>query len=804
MSDRDRFWSGQEVLEDGSVEGALLLDFLRSIREVDWPPPKVETWPGGQAILDQEPEVKARIVILSSGIMTGEPAIGFDRSLSLKSVVTRLLRSRLPFSDEQLAGLARDLCTHAAWDLQLPVGLVVRAIEHHADQQDLSEQLRGAVLALYGEWGRKSEISVARRLRLLLGEEHTLAADPWGRRLDADLARMPEDSRQRWRALLEHAASAAGKTRPTRTWARRAAPLVSAIGAEETRAMVAAWLEGWTPGPAEEGDPYLGDANTEVLRGLLWAAAPAGGVGFAARVGALAEACFRKLRWHGPRSPRLGNGCLVALGRIGDHQGIAELSRLEGKARYQTARRMISSTLEKVAEAAGLTRVDLEEIGVPDYGLDAEGRRRRPVGGGEAEIAVEGDRVALRWHRQGRVTKGAPKAIREADPAGVKEARRTAKELQATLSGQAGRIERFYLYDRDLAATDWRQRYLDHGLVATVARRLVWVLHRGDRSQPIMWRHGAFRDLEGGDVEQHLDAGSRISLWHPVRSSASEVREIRRLLVEAEVTQPFKQAHREVYLLTDAERATGTYSNRFAAHILRQHQFHALCQQRDWKYQLLGAFDFHNVPERRLPEWDLRVEFWVEAVPEHTTEMGIFQYLTSDQVRFQRRGQPLELAEVPELAFSELMRDVDLFTSVCSVGNDPHWQDQGDIQAGWHDYWEGFAFGDLNATAETRREVLGGLLPRLKIADRCCLEDRWLVVRGDLETYRIHLRSGHVMMEPNRYLCIVPDRSSGRRQPRLYLPFEGDSVLSLILSKAFLLAEDRKIEDAAIRSQIEA
>ncbi|WP_372352851.1 DUF4132 domain-containing protein [Streptomyces sp. KL116D] len=49
------------------------------------------------------------------------------------------------------------------------------------------------------------------------------------------------------------------------------------------------------------------------------------------------------------------------------------------------------------------------------------------------------------------------------------------------------------------------------------------------------------------------------------------------------ITQPFKQAHREVYLLTDAERTTGTYSNRFAAHIVRQHQFHSLAAVRGWR-----------------------------------------------------------------------------------------------------------------------------------------------------------------------------------------------------------------------------
>jgi hypothetical protein len=59
-------------------------------------------------------------------------------------------------------------------------------------------------------------------------------------------------------------------------------------------------------------------------------------------------------------------------------------------------------------------------------------------------------------------------------------------------------------------------------------------------------------------------------------------------------------------------------------------------------------------------------------------------------------------------------------------------------------------------------------------------------------------------MEPNdQYLCIVPDARSRAAQGDLYLPFDGDSTLSIILSKALLLAEDRKIKDPTIVRQLE-
>lgn len=55
-------------------------------------------------------------------------------------------------------------------------------------------------------------------------------------------------------------------------------------------------------------------------------------------------------------------------------------------------------------------------------------------------------------------------------------------------------------------------------------------------------------------------------------------------------------------LLTDAERRTGTYSNRFAAHVLRQHQFSNLCAARGWKNRLrLMVDDAFPPAARELP-----------------------------------------------------------------------------------------------------------------------------------------------------------------------------------------------------------
>jgi hypothetical protein len=207
-------------------------------------------------------------------------------------------------------------------------------------------------------------------------------------------------------------------------------------------------------------------------------------------------------------------------------------------------------------------------------------------------------------------------------------------------------------------------------------------------------------------------------------------------------------------------------------------------------------------------------EFWIESTDSNeASPAGVLLYVATDQVRFYRGERPefgaddeapMALEEVPPLVFSEVMRDVDLFVGVCSIGADPAWTARaGDAgQRDFGEYWESFSFGELSAAAQVRGETLRRIVPRLKIGPRCSFESRYLVVRGELRTYKIHLGSGNILMAPDdQYLCIVEARSSAAEH--VMLPFEGDRTLALILSKALLLADDTKIKDPSIVRQIE-
>lgn len=646
--------------------------------------------------------------------------------------------------------------------------------------------------------------------------------DAWGGLMREALARLDPAERAVWRAVFEQAATA-NAARPTEAWLKTAGERVAAVGEEAFARAVVNWLGYYVAPPcrvdagADAAPPEssgTAERNVTVLRGLIWCCAGRDNARIARAVGDATEASFKKVPGIGPRSLKLGNAGIHALGAMPGMHGIEELVRLRQRVVYAQARTAIDGALDAAAARLGLAREDLDDLATPTFQL-VDGRRRFEFAPFAAELSIDGAAgVAIRWlgpDGAGRRTE--PVEVKRRYPEERAALKRTADDLRKTLLAQRDRLERLLFTERSWPLPVWRERYLDHPLLADPARRLVWMFEHDRQEEAGAWRDGAIVDA-GDRPLVPLPPETLVRLWHPVRADGTTTAAWQAWLERHGVRQPFKQAHREIYVLTDAERATATYSNRFAAHILRQHQFRALAQGRGWRYRLQGGFDDRNAPSLELPGWRLTVEFLVEPIEADATltNGGVYPFVVTDQVRFRRLdrrrrdyydryGDVVPLAEIPPLVFTEVMRDVDLFVGVASVGADPTWRDRGPQRI--REYWEGYAFGELTASAQTRRVVLERLVPRLAIAPRCELEERFLVVRGDLRTYRIHLGSGNILMEPNsQYLCIVPKPGGNDATAELFLPFEGDTLLATILSKAILLANDRAITDPTIARQI--
>jgi Domain of unknown function (DUF4132) len=663
--------------------------------------------------------------------------------------------------------------------------------------------------------------------------------EAWSDAALADLGSMEPEQRAAWTELLA-SCQAVGASKPSAKWLKANHMLVNDVGFTDFKARLLRWLPlvdrprtQSTPRQHPWEPPYddlIEPRHVNLLRGLAWCAGLEADRDLARALAALALSAYRKIPGKGPRLITLGNAAVAALGMMPGMDAVGQLALLKLKVKFIPAQKGIEKALTAAAEREGLPRDEIDELAVPSYGMEEVGLRREVFGEYTAELVVDGPDVKLNWSKAGKALKSIPAAAKKEHAEEVKELQAAVKDVGKMLTAQRERIDSLFLAQKSWPFDVWRARYLDHPLVGAIARRLIWRFTTDGEVVDGAWLDDRLVGVD--DRALHgLGGTTKVELWHPIGRSIEDVTAWRDWFDRHQVRQPFKQAYREVYVLTDAERNTGVYSNRFAAHILRQHQYHALCAARGWRDRLrLMVDDAYPPSSRDLPEWGLRAEFWIEGVGDEygrdTTDSGSYLYLNTDQVRFyeiaapqrlahasgggysagwnRADAEPVALERVPALVLSEIFRDVDLFVGVASVGNDPTWSDGG--PGGRHvDYWHDYGFGDLSANGRTRKAVLERLIPRLKIASRCSFSDKFLVVRGDLRTYKIHLGSGNILMEPNdQYLCIVAKRGAGDATgaDRVFLPFEGDATLSIVLSKALLLAEDTKITDPTIVSQI--
>lgn len=475
---------------------------------------------------------------------------------------------------------------------------------------------------------------------------------------------------------------------------------------------------------------------------------------------------------------------------------LARILRILNKAKNKSLRKKIEAEIASLGKTINMSSDQLKETMVPDFGLDVQ--HRLLVNAGDYTVGLDllkHKPADIIWWENGQEMAKAPASAKKEIETELKKLKADGKKLAEQISIHKNRIEDFYRQQRSWLFNEWLPLYIDHPLTGALGKRLIWQFTKKEQQRVAIWTEQGFRTASG-EILSPPDEHTRVELWHPIFADAAHVLQWRTYLAGNEIQQPFKQAFREVYLLTDAEETTATYSNRFASHILNKDQFAVLCKVRGWTP---GDLEYKG-PNIKLPVWDLQAAFATKGIYLGVdSKMVGSAHVTTDAVTFLRKKQAIPLTEVPPLVFSEVMRDIDMFVGVTSIGNDPAWHERGENEGS--SYWHNYAFGDLSATAKTREEVLKSLVPRLPFADKCRFEGKYLVVTGSFKTYKIHMGSGNILMAPNdRYLCIVP---SGKDPAgKVFLPFEGDHMLSIVISKAILLANDKKITDQTILRQI--
>lgn len=754
------------------------------------------------------------------------------------------------------------------WRAPEVLDLALAAIESHCSHEPIGRLEPLARRLLENVEGSDSRLATSTRARLRRRLLAVLAAradavdvslfrptDGWGIAMREWLEReaLPPAPTN---ALLRHF-TAATTVNPTARWQTACAGLLAADPWAERllRAMLDAALahtgrisfQDWeTRGVALVGD------NAALIRGATWATEVLGPIWLADAVG--------RIGLHYGMSPsddnfardeKVASTCAALLGRLDADEAAEALGRMKSLVRSRSVLKQVDAALCAISERTGTPVWQLLESAVPTFGLDEAGRKVVAVGDAEAEVSIDVEgTVHVTWRSaQGQAMPKPPASVAKEWASRIASLRAETKEIEKTLATERSRLEALLIAPRSWTATDWQARYLGHPLTRPWARRLLWLFDDGGSRRVGMPLAGAIEGLDGR-IEVGLD--TIVRPWHPITASTSEVEAWRAWLLDRRVRQPFKQAFREVYRLAPQE-ADGTSSGRFGGRVLHYPQASALMSSRRWSASRLGFWDggFDATAKRTFETHGIRAEFdhqlardapsiarevderearmqgtapalvdidelvsrLVEAARRHSEqpiETGYedVRYCRSGEVRFfatddRESIAPLPLREIPAEVFAEAMRDVDLFSSVSSVAIDQLWHDRDEPRISI--YRDLSAFAVLPESAQTRRDVLRRLIPRSRIADRCTFEERFLRVRGNLRTYRIHLGSAQVLMEPNdeHLFMRLPKGPAAAEVNGVFMPFE-DTLLGHILAKAFLLADDATIRDDTLRRQIRA
>ncbi|WP_147369990.1 DUF4132 domain-containing protein [Fusobacterium polymorphum] len=243
-------------------------------------------------------------------------------------------------------------------------------------------------------------------------------------------------------------------------------------------------------------------------------------------------------------------------------------------------------------------------------------------------------------------------------------------------------------------------------------------------------------------------------------------------IFDRELKQPFKQVFRELYVKTVDEKGRDK-SLRYAGHQVQPAKTVALLKTRRWiidgQEGLEKVYYKKNIIAKifALADWFSPAD--IEAP-------------TLEEVQFfdRKTFKPILIDDVPDLIFTEVMRDLDLVVSVAHIGDvDPE---------------------ASHSTIEMRKAIIEFNCKLFKLKNVTFTENHALI-KGERAEYSIHLGSGLIHQKAGSAISVLPVHSQHRG--RVFLPFiDDDPKTAEIMAKVLLFAQDDKIKDVFILEQI--
>ncbi|MDF2692070.1 MAG: hypothetical protein K0S65_453 [Labilithrix sp.] len=325
----------------------------------------------------------------------------------------------------------------------------------------------------------------------------------------------------------------------------------------------------------------------------------------------------------------------------------------------------IIDTLDKAVEKRGTTLSELFDVITPTLGLDARGMRSFDYGARRFTVAFDDHFVPRLRDEAGHTLEELPEPEPGDDVARASAARALWSTLSAQLREavkvQTFRLEQDMIGGRRWDTKGWLRHLHEHPLLVSFTRRLVWGLYDEDDVLISAFRTAEDHSLVGlDDVEVKLPPKARIGVVHPQHLDEKSRAAWADHFADYEIIQPFAQLGRALNATSEQER-TGATSARFAETRFKSGVLRDVLVRKGWERD--RAF-FRQFYQRTF----LGDRVVAIATMSPGVSAGSASYTVADQtiatIEFRKRtgrgksSEPMPLADVPRVAFSEAVLDL--------------------------------------------------------------------------------------------------------------------------------------------------
>lgn len=246
-----------------------------------------------------------------------------------------------------------------------------------------------------------------------------------------------------------------------------------------------------------------------------------------------------------------------AMALNGSSQALLLVDQMARKYKSNQIKNAAKDALSDAAEALGISREELEDRIVPDFGFNTQMEQVLDYGSRTFTVRLN---LALEieiYDESGKQLKSMPKPGKQDDIEKASKAQEALKQLKKQLKlvveSQKLRLEQALSTARFWKTPQWTKLFVNNPIMHQFAIGLIWGIYE-DGQLTITFRYmedGSFNTVD--EQEYMLPADAMIGLVHPMEMSQQLLTAWKEQLTDYEITQPVEQLERPIYHVTQEE-----------------------------------------------------------------------------------------------------------------------------------------------------------------------------------------------------------------------------------------------------------